>query len=109
MRNTTLSGNNVTRDLREGNNIGVSHLRALLFLVQGVSEKMSHFWEPKTLGTSYSETKHLLDLKLRQQRALMSTPCSRSLRPNTCVVSEYEVPNLLVSQKWDIFSETPCM
>ena len=35
---------------------------------------MSHSREPKKLDTSYSETKHLLDRKLRQQRALMSTP-----------------------------------
>ena len=66
--------------------------------VLGVPEKASHSWEPKKLGTSYSETKHLLDLKLRQQRALMSTPCSQSLRPNRCVFSEYEVPNFLGSQ-----------
>ena len=75
--------------------------------LQGVSEKMSHSWEPKKLGTSYSETNHLLDLKLRQQGALMSTPCSQSLRPNRCVVSEYEVPNFLCSQEWDIFSWEP--
>ena len=62
-------------------------------ILQGVPEKVFHSWEPKKLGPSYSETKHLLDLKLRQQRALMSTPCSQSLRPNRCVVSEYEVPN----------------
>ena len=38
----------------------------------------------------------------------MSTPCSQSLRPDRCVVSEYEVPNFLGSRKWDIFFETPC-
>ena len=76
--------------------------------IQGVPEKVSHSWEPKKLGTSYSETKHLLDLKLRQQGALTSTPCSQSLRPNRCVVSEYEVPNFLCSQEWDIFLGTPC-
>ena len=64
-----------------------------LIYIQGVPEKVSHSWEPKKLGSSYSETKHLLDLKLRQQRDLMSTPCSQSLRPNRCVVSEYEVSN----------------
>ena len=37
----------------------------------------------------------------------MSTPCSQSLRPNRLVVSEYEVPNVLVSQKWGVYSETP--
>ena len=42
----------------------------------------------KKLGTLYYETKLLLDLKLLQQRALMSTPCSQSLRHNRCVVSE---------------------
>ena len=31
-----------------------------------VSQKKSHFWELKTLGTSYSETTYLLDLKLGQ-------------------------------------------
>ena len=67
--------------------------------VQGVTKKCPTL-EPKKLGTSYSETKHLLDLKLGQQGALMSTPCSQSLRPNRCVVSEYKVPNLLGSQGW---------
>ena len=37
----------------------------------------------------------------------MSTPCSQSLRPNRLVVSEYEVPNVLVSRKWGVYSETP--
>ena len=74
-----------------------------------VDQKMSHSWEPKKLDTSYSETKYLLDLKLWQQRALMSTPCSQSLRPNRCVVSEYEVPNFLGSQEWDIFLGPPCI
>jgi len=55
----------------------------------------------------YLETKHLLDLKLRQQGALMSTPCSQSLRLNRCVVSEYEVANFLGSQEWDIFLGQP--
>ena len=74
-----------------------------LTLVQGVPKKMSHSWEPKKLGTSYSETKHLLDLNLRQQGALMSTPCSQSLRPNRCVVSEY---NFLGSQECNFFRAT---
>ena len=39
----------------------------------------------------------------------MSTPCSQSLRPNRLVVSEYEVPNVLVAQKWGVYSETPCI
>ena len=73
-----------------------------------ILKKMSHSWEPKKLGTSYSETKHLLDLKLQQQIALMSTPCSQSLRPNRCLVSVYEVPNFLGSQEWETFSGTPC-
>ena len=38
----------------------------------------------------------------------MSTPCSQSLRPNRLVVSEYEVPKVLVSQKCFFFIETPC-
>ena len=33
---------------------------------------------------------------------LMSTPCSESLKSNRLVVSEYEVPNFLGSQEWDI-------
>ena len=37
----------------------------------------------------------------------MSTPCSLSLRPNRLVVSEYEVPKVLVSRKWWVFIETP--
>ena len=39
----------------------------------------------------------------------MSTPCSQSLRPNRLVVSEYEVPKVLVSRKWGVFIETPCI
>ena len=41
----------------------------------------------------------------------MSTPCSQSLRPNRLVVSEYEVPKVLVSRKWRVFIEleTPCI
>ena len=69
---------------------------------------MSHSWEPKSWDALHAETKHQLDLKLRQQRVLMSTPCSQSLRPNRLVVSEYEVPNFLGSQEWDIFFGTPC-
>ena len=38
----------------------------------------------------------------------MSTPCSQSLRPNRLVVSEYEVPEVLVSRKWGVFIETLC-
>ena len=38
----------------------------------------------------------------------MSTPCSQSLRPNRSVVSEYEVPKVLVSRKWCFFIKTPC-
>ena len=37
----------------------------------------------------------------------MSTPYSQSLRPNRCVVSEYEVSNFLGSQEWDIFQGHP--
>ena len=61
--------------------------------------------KPPTLGTSYSETTNLWGVG--QQGVLMSTPCSQSLRPNRLVVSEYEVPNVLVSQKWGVYSETP--
>ena len=49
----------------------------------------------KKLDTLYSEIKHLLDLKLWQQRVLMSIPCSQSLRSNKCVISEYKVLNFL--------------
>ena len=63
----------------------------------------------KKLGTLYYETKLLIDLKLRQQRALMRTPFRQSLRPNRLVVSEYEVPNFLGFQEWETFSETTCI
>ena len=53
--------------------------------VQGVPKKMSHSWEPNVKDTLHAETKHQLDLKLRQQRVLMSTPCSQNLRPNRLV------------------------
>ena len=77
-------------------------------LEQGVPKKMSHSWEHKKLGTSYSETTHLLGLRLWLQGVLMRALCCRRFRSNRCLVSEYEVPNVLGSQKWDIFSETPC-
>ena len=58
--------------------------------------------------TSYSETNNLLGVEMRQQGVLMSTPCSQSLRPNRLVVSEYEVPKVLVSQECQLFFGTPC-
>ena len=76
--------------------------------IQGVPEKVSHFWQPKKLGTSYSETTHLFGLKLWLQVVLMRAPCCRSFKSNRCLVSEYEVPNFLGSQEWDIFLGTPC-
>ena len=76
--------------------------------LQGVSEKMSHFWETKSSGTSYSETTHLLGLRLWLQGVLMRALCCRSFRSNRCLVSEYEVPSFLGSQEWETFSGTPC-
>ena len=38
----------------------------------------------------------------------MSTPCCQSLRSNSLVVSEYEVPKVLSFQEWIVFFETPC-
>ena len=75
--------------------------------LQGVSIKKKHFWETKTLGTSYSETTNLLGLRLWLQGVLMSTPCCQISTPNRLVVSEYEVPKVLVSRKWWVFIETP--
>ena len=69
---------------------------------------MSHSWEHKKLGTSYSETTHLFGLKLWLQGVLMRAPCCRSFKSNRCLVSEYEAPNFLGSQEWDIFLGTPC-
>ena len=69
---------------------------------------MSHSWEHKKLGTSYSETTHLFGLKLWLQGVLMRAPCCRSFKSNRCLVSEYEVSNFLGSRKWDIFSGPPC-
>ena len=37
----------------------------------------------------------------------MSTPCCQISTPNRLVVSEYEVPKVLVSRKWGVFIETP--
>ena len=55
----------------------------LIQKLQGVSKKKTvHSWETKTLGTWYSETTYLLDLKLWQQGVLTSTPCCQSLMPN---------------------------
>ena len=71
-------------------------------------KKFSYSWEPKKFGTSYSETTHLLGLRFWIQGVLMRALCCRSFRSNRCLVSEYEVPNFLGSQEWDIFSETPC-
>ena len=50
----------------------------------------------QTIGTSYSETTNLLDLKRWQQGVLMS------------IVSEYEVPKVWVSRECRVFCETPC-
>ena len=77
------------------------------FNVRGVSKKTIPSWKTQTLGTSYSETIDLLDLKLRQQGVLMSTPCCRSLRSNRSIVSEYEVPKVWVFQEGIVFFETP--
>ena len=38
----------------------------------------------------------------------MSTPCCQSLRSNRLVVSEYEVPKVLVSQECQVYLGTPC-
>ena len=76
--------------------------------LQGVSKKSVHSWETKTLGTSYSETTYLLDLKLWQQGVLMSTPCCQISTAYRLVVSGYEVPKVLVSQECRLFFGTPC-
>ena len=78
-------------------------------MLQGVPKKSWHSWETKTLGTSYSETTYLLDLKLWQQGVLMSTPCCQISTVYRLLVSEYEVPKVLSSQEWLVFFETPCM
>ena len=77
-------------------------------LVQSVSIKTPHFRETKTSGTSYSETTNLLGLRLWLQGVLMSTPCCQISTPNRLVVSEYEVPKVLVPQKWGVYFETLC-
>ena len=77
-------------------------------MLQGVPKKSRDSWETITLGTSYSETTYLLDLKLWQQGVLMSTPCCQISTAYRLVVSEYEVPKVLVSQECTVFFETPC-
>ena len=72
--------------LREGGQTG-----HVVNVVQGVPQKMSHSWEPKKLGTSYSETTSLLGLKLWLQGVLLWTLCCRSFKSNWCLVSAYEV------------------
>ena len=69
---------------------------------------MSHSWEPKKLGTSYSETTSLLGLKLWLQGVLMRTLCCRSFKSNWCLVSACKASQLFGSQEWDIFFGTPC-
>ena len=71
--------------------------------IQSVSIKTPHFRETKTSGTSYSETTNLLGLRLWLQGVLMSTPCCQISTSNRLVVSEYEVPKVLVSRKWGVF------
>ena len=71
-------------------------------------KKTIHSWKLKTLGTSYSETTKLLDLKLWQQGVLMSTPCCQISTVYRLLVSEYEVSKVLSSQEWIVFFETPC-
>ena len=75
----------------------------------GCPKKSRHSWETKTLGTSYSETTYLLDLKLWQQGVLMSTPCCQISMVYRLVVSEHEVPKVLVSQECRLFFGTPCI
>ena len=77
-------------------------------MLQGVPKKSWHSWETKTLGTSYSETTYLLDLKLWQQGVLMSTPCCQISTAYRLVVSGYEVPKVSVSQECRLFFGTPC-
>ena len=77
-------------------------------IITGVSKKTIHSWKLKTLGTSYSETTKLLDLKLWQQGVLMSTPCCQISTVYRLLVSEYEVPKVLSFQEWIVFFETPC-
>ena len=62
----------------------------------GCPRKNGATLQKQKLGTSYSETTHLLSVEIWQQSVLMSTPCSQSLRPNRCLVSEYEGPNFLL-------------
>ena len=75
--------------------------------LQGVSIKKKHFWETKTLGTSYSETTNLLGLRLWLQGVLMSTPCCQISTPNRLVVSKYEAPEVFVRCQVHKFFETP--
>ena len=77
------------------------------YIVQGVSQKTLHSWGNQTLGTSYSETTNLLDLKLWQQGVLMSTPCCQSLRSNRLVVSEYELPKVWFPKSIYLFLKHP--
>ena len=63
----------------------------------GCLKKTVHSWETKTLGTSYSETTYLLDLKLWQQGVLMSNPCCQISTAYRLVVSGDKVPKVLVS------------
>ena len=84
-----------------------SHLNITSMYSTGCLKKSLHSWEIKTLGTSYSETTNLLSLRLWLQGVLMSTPCCQISTPNRLVVSEYEVPKVLVSRKWGVFIETP--
>ena len=67
----------------------------------GCPKKMSHSWEPKKLGTSYSETTHLFGLKLWLQGVLMRAPCCRNFKSSRCLVSEYEGPNFWVPKSRD--------
>ena len=78
-------------------------------ILQGVPEKVSHSWEPKKLCPSYSETTHLLGLRLWLQGVLMRALCCRSFRSNRCLVSEYEGPNFLGSQEWETFQGHPVL
>ena len=54
--------------------------------VLGVSKKF-HSWEPKKLGISYSETTHLLGLKLWLQGVLVRALCCRCFRSSRGLVS----------------------
>ena len=74
----------------------------------GLQSAQSAVCRPKKLSGSYSESGHLLYLKVWLQRVLISTLCSQAFRLDRCLFSECEVLDHFIDlQTAQVFSGHP--